>query len=183
MASDRIVRDSDGASVYIKEQEAEQADLAARARRVILVDSSGNEWTTDNPLPVDTELTVNAENIILEKLMIEDISAGTQTNDVKITLDGEPVTIAPLGTSVLSSSVSIGTSATLIPTSALSNRKSITIKNNGSNTIFIGGSGVTTGNGYPLNVNESLDIDLDDNANIYGIVASGTEDLRILEFS
>jgi len=154
-----VITRSDGETVDLVKEEADQADLDASARRVILVDSSGNSVSTSNPLPVDTEISLNGDLIV------------------------ENVTVASLRGSLRSSSVTIGTTPTEIPASPLSNRKSITLKNNGSNTIFLGHSGVTTTNGYPLKINESLDIDLDDATTLYGIVATGSEDLRILEFS
>ena len=42
MAGTYIKRDSDGKTIYLEYQEAEQADTTARAKRVTLVDSSGN---------------------------------------------------------------------------------------------------------------------------------------------
>ena len=37
-----ITRDSDGKTIFLDKQQAEQADITARAKRVIHVDSSGN---------------------------------------------------------------------------------------------------------------------------------------------
>jgi len=159
MTREAVTRDSDGATVDVVKEEAEQADLVANAKRVILTDANGNVIGSSNPLPVDTEISVSGDLIV------------------------ENVTIASLRGTVLSSSINIGTSPTKIPSSNLTERKTLTIRNNGSNTIFIGGSGVTTTDGYPLKPNESMDIDLDAGATLYGIVASGTEDLRVLEVS
>ena len=159
MPREKVLRDSDGSTIDLSKEEAEHADTTANAKRVILTDSDGTAFSSSNPLNVDTEISVNGDLIV------------------------ENVIVASLRGTILSSSVTIGDSATIIPASDLSNRKSMTIRNNGSNTIFIGGSGVTTGNGFPIKVNESFDIDLDDSSAIYGIVATGTEDLRILEVS
>jgi len=41
MASNVIKRDSDGSTIDIFEQEAEQADVTARAKRVLIVNSAG----------------------------------------------------------------------------------------------------------------------------------------------
>jgi len=84
MPREKVLRDSDEKTIDVVKEEAEQADITAKAKKVRLVDESGNAINSDNPLPVDTEITVNAEDIIVEKVKIEDISAGTQTNDVKV---------------------------------------------------------------------------------------------------
>ena len=41
MVNERLVRTSDGSTIDLNLQEAEQANITARAKRVILVDSSG----------------------------------------------------------------------------------------------------------------------------------------------
>lgn len=79
------------------------------------------------------------------------------------------------------SAVSVATSATKIPTTALTGRTSIAVKNNGSNTIYLGDSTVTTTNGYPLAAGAEISLDLSADVDLYGRVASGTENARILE--
>lgn len=76
--------------------------------------------------------------------------------------------------------VSIATSATQILALNTSQKKRL-ITNVGSATIFIGSNNsVTTSNGFPLLVGENLNIG-DFNGTVYGIVASGSEDLDFLE--
>jgi hypothetical protein len=76
--------------------------------------------------------------------------------------------------------VSCGATATLMPTAVLTNRTSLCAYNNGSNTVFIGGSGVTTSNGLPLPTGAYW---CDDTQTVvyYCIVAAGTESVRVLE--
>ena len=68
---------SDGTTVDKDLQEAEQADITAKARRVILTDSDGTSFSTANPLPVDTELAFNG-NLIIDNINVfaTDISDG-----------------------------------------------------------------------------------------------------------
>ncbi len=66
-------------------------DATAIAKKVVLTDESGNPINDSNPLKVDTELTL--DGITIDNINIQDISSGTQTNDVKITLDGESVLV------------------------------------------------------------------------------------------
>jgi len=79
------------------------------------------------------------------------------------------------------SAVTVSNTATLIPATALAKRNSILITNNGGNAIYIGASDVTTANGFPLHPRAVVQIDIQDNVDIYGITASGTVDIRIVE--
>jgi hypothetical protein len=75
--------------------------------------------------------------------------------------------------------ISVTTAATLIKATNAS-RKSILVRNYGSASLFIGGNNsVTTGNGFEVQANQSIYIK--DTDEIYGIVASGTLDVRYLE--
>lgn len=96
----------------------------------------------------------------------------------------ETVKIAPLALSIKSSTITVTTSATALPTTALKGRESISIRNKDSatTTIFIGGSDVTAANGYPLDsTTPAISIDINDSVVIYGITSSGTADARIIE--
>ena len=58
------------------------------------------------------------------------------------------------------------------------------VYNNGSATVYLGGSGVTTSNGYPLAAGEHMGADLDFREEaIYAVCASGTVEVRVLEVS
>lgn len=84
-------------------------------------------------------------------------------------------------TSVVGTSVTCATSATAAPASPLANRFSICIYNNGANTVFIGPTGVTTANGFPVPPGGSF-CDNVNTTQVYScIVASGTENVRVLE--
>lgn len=68
-------------------------------------------------------------------------------------------------------------------------RIALTIKNNGSNTVYIEKTNaVTTSNGLPLAPGEELKFSMDGENfqffprnSFWGVVASGTEDVRVLE--
>lgn len=76
--------------------------------------------------------------------------------------------------------VSVGSTATLI-LAANADRERALIVNNGSQTIYLGKDNtVTTANGLPLAAGASLEDDRTSDA-WYGIVASGTADVRVLE--
>lgn len=83
--------------------------------------------------------------------------------------------------SVRSQSVTIGTTATAIPTSALTQRKILTLKNMGTEQIYIGASDVTTSNGYALDPRDVFEMAIEEEITLYGVSTSGGQDLRILE--
>lgn len=84
---------------------------------------------------------------------------------------------------VKSQSVTISSTATSIPSSALSKRKILTLKNFGTQIVYIGASDVTTSSGFPLDPRDGFEMAIEEDVTLYGIVASGTADLRILERS
>lgn len=63
-----------------------------------------------------------------------------------------------VGTTITGSQVAIGTSAVMIQ-SALSTRQRFTLRNRGSATVYLGGPGVTTANGFALDPGETITID------------------------
>lgn len=88
--------------------------------------------------------------------------------------------VLKFATSPATSAVSCAVTATAIAASPLANRTSQCFINNGTNTIFIGSASVTTTNGFPLASGASFCDDSGSQA-YFCIVASGTENLRVLE--
>mgnify|MGYP000939420008 CR=1 FL=1 len=111
----------------------------------------------------------------------EDIGGGVQASE-HVPVDAAGVELFYKGTTVLSSAVSVGTSATALPASALSGRRALLISNFGSATIYLGAAGVTTAAGFPLLAGQSLALEVGTLA-IYGIVASGTVAARVMEIA
>lgn len=85
-----------------------------------------------------------------------------------------------LTNTVTSTAVTCATTATAAPTTPSTDRTTLTLYNNSSVTIYIGGSGVTTSNGIPLLPGASFTDDTQRGA-YYCRVASGTADLRVME--
>lgn len=82
---------------------------------------------------------------------------------------------------LVSQNVSIGITATPIPTTPQTRRLTILIINIGTVEVYLGGFDVSTANGFPLYPRAVMRIDIEDDAIIYGIVANGTQNLRIIE--
>lgn len=80
----------------------------------------------------------------------------------------------------VTTAVTCATTATAAPASALAGRISLCLTNNSSVTIYIGGSAVTTSNGFALLPGAAF-CDNVLNSTYFCIVASGTADLRALE--
>jgi hypothetical protein len=84
---------------------------------------------------------------------------------------------------ITGSSTWVGVTPTVIPSSNLSNRKSMSLRHNGGSIVYLGASSVTSGAGYPFYNGETMDIDISDAGTIYGIVATGSVNVRTLEFN
>jgi hypothetical protein len=81
------------------------------------------------------------------------------------------------------SQITVTDVATLIPSANLSNRKAVSILNYSNvNWIYIGGSDVTVGTGYPIQPYQGIPFDLGSGSQLYAICETGkTADVRILE--
>lgn len=86
----------------------------------------------------------------------------------------------PVTTSV-SISNSGGTGAAAIPGTALTRRVNIIMRNTGSKTVYLGGTGVTSSTGLPLKVDEALPFVVGDDVGIYGICA-GSDTSTVIVF-
>lgn len=78
--------------------------------------------------------------------------------------------------------VAVGTTATELttaPTDTVAGQ-SLAIRNKGTASVYLGGAGVTTGNGFELAAGESLSVDLAEGERLYAIAASGTVPVHVL---
>lgn len=83
------------------------------------------------------------------------------------------------GSQIATANVATSTAAG-VAAAARAGRRSVTVKNTDTSiTVYLGGSGVTTGTGLPLLAGES--ITLETAAAVYAIAASGTPALRVVE--
>ena len=93
------------------------------------------------------------------------------------------VSLNPLQGIIKTTDNTIGTTLTKLPSyGQLFNRRSIQLYNNSGNTVYIGGSDVTIGNGIPVPASSfSTILDIGYNMILYGIAASNGNDVRVLE--
>ena len=94
------------------------------------------------------------------------------------------VRIAPLTIQVKSTTTTVTGTAGKVPATALAGRESIAIYNidNSSETIWCGGSDVTSVNGFPLTSSApAISLDLDSSVDVYCISDGASVDARSLE--
>jgi hypothetical protein len=78
-----------------------------------------------------------------------------------------------------SAQVTITTTAGII--ASANSYKTIYLHNLGSGSIYLGGSNVTTSNGYKMDNGDKLSIVIGDLEALYGVAASGTHTLAVLK--
>lgn len=98
----------------------------------------------------------------------------------------QSVDVESLKISHITTVVSVGTSATALPTTALKGRKSVMIQNISTSVVYIGNVNVTadttsTGGWQLINKGDSVTLDFTDNIAVYAIVASGTANVCVWE--
>ena|SRR3990167_6821814 len=83
---------------------------------------------------------------------------------------------------IRASTVTVATSGTLLPDAPLDNRKMIRIYHDANETLYVGGSGVATSDGFPVPPGEEMEI-LVGRADIYGVFAVESHEIRVLELA
>jgi hypothetical protein len=77
-----------------------------------------------------------------------------------------------------SAQVTITTAASII--ASANSYKTIYLHNLGGGAIYLGGSNVTTSNGYKLDNGDKLTLIIGDTEALYGVAASGTHTVAVL---
>jgi hypothetical protein len=78
----------------------------------------------------------------------------------------------------ISTQVTITTTASIIVSA--NSYKNIYLHNLGGGAIYLGGSNVTTSNGYKLDNGDKLTLIIGDTEALYGVAASGTHTVAVL---
>ena len=82
---------------------------------------------------------------------------------------------------IKSQAVSVTDTATKLPSVPLSKRMSVIVFNNGSVPVYIGLSDVSVSTGFPIYPRSSIHLSMEEELDIYGIVSTGSADVRVLE--
>lgn len=111
-------------------------------------------------------------------------SSGAETNYVNASNNNELQTSDISNNGGTNGAITVSTSSieAKVGVSALSNRKNLTVHNNGSGIIYWGySSGVTTSNGTPIFKDQFVSWDIGPNTSVYLIASSGGHNVRITE--
>lgn len=131
-------------------------------------------------------ITVTATDLDIRDLSAttDSVSIGDGTDTLAINTDGSINTVTAGCSTGASSAVSVTNTATQLVGSALTDRKTMTIQNRGSQGIYIGpNSGVTTTTGLYIPKGASAEYCFGPGLDVHAITSSGTADVRIMELA
>lgn len=112
------------------------------------------------------------------------ISSTSQALDVNIKSSTNSVSVNESYSSWKAAAGTVTTTAAALPTSALANRRLVSVYNNGSKPIFVGELvGVTSSSGFPIYPGIEQDFKLEAGAVLYAVAQSGSQDVRVAEFA
>lgn len=125
---------------------------------------------------------------IMSKVKVTVITTGAATFELYARgVSGAEASVRVLGaTSARATQVTIGPGPTLLVPAALTDRSGMVVKNNnglGGVEFYLGFTAAESavGNGYPINAQESLGMDIASGVEVWANPASGTADTRLLE--
>ncbi len=162
----------------------------------LAIAADGSIAVTDN----GSSLTVDAVNLDIRDLVAATDSVSSWTKDgsgTSITstlVSGKQaldVNIANsidvdddlANTALSQSSETVTTTSGALFTSPLANRKHVYIYNHGNQRVYIGASGVSTANGFPIFAGSLLQARIGDAVAIHAVAQAGSQDVRTLQLS
>lgn len=154
----------------------------------------------NNRIRVDSALTLStvSQEVIISHTD-DSISLGDGTNLITATVVGPDVgldvnvvggvvsgtfSFSGLSTDLRTQAITVTDSPTKIPTTALANRNSISVRVWGSSTVYFGDTSVDVSNGYPKLYSEEIILDIKDNASVelWAVCDTGQScEVRIME--
>lgn len=144
------------------------------------------------PLPVKLTSTSGDINITAGDLNVQldhtganydSTRIGDGTTLVGVSANTDMKVVDRADTAFVTSAVSVANTATQLVSSALTERKEIIVQNLESRAIFLGNNLVTTSTGIRVPARGSITLKVGPGIDFYGITASGTADVRILELA
>jgi len=168
----------------------------------LAIAADGSIAVTDNgtTLSIDDgagSLTVDASQLDIDDLNATDDAVqawcfdgsgnaiGSTAGALDINIASGDVDDSLANTAIENTSTAVSTSAVAVVSSALANRKWLYLANEGNVKLYVGKSGVTTSNGYPMYKNEKLELRIGATPVVQAIGDTGasSEDLRVMELS
>lgn len=122
-------------------------------------------------------------NVEVDLSHVDDsVRLGDGTTLTNVTTDNRLEVFSSPNSSAQNSAATVGTSASELAASPLTNRKRIIIQNLGNKAIYVGGSAaVTTANGVCIPRRSSLELPWGQDVDVFAISGSAGQDVRILE--
>jgi len=188
-ATDLDVRDlafaTDKVDVSGSEVSLDSATLAALENITVSatdLDIRDLAFATDSVDVSGSSVTVSATDLDIRDLDFATDSVDVSGSSVSITGTITTSDAALANTAVLASAVtSTTTSATL--GLALASRKYLTVYNNGNKVVYVGQSGVTTSNGFPVFPGSLVEMRLGAAVALHSVAEAGSQNVRALELS
>lgn len=154
------------------------------------VDATGQLYVKDADVlaKLNASIAVTATDLDIRDLdaASDSIAISDGTDTLAVNADGSINVVA--ADSALANTAVLASAATSTTTSAslalaLANRKYLSLYNNGNKTVFIGQSGVSTTNGFPLPPGALLDLRIGAAVALHSVAQNGSQNLRALELS
>lgn len=121
-------------------------------------------------------------NYLTSSTVSSDIGLDVYLINSSIAVTGS-VSVSVPNTALACVAVSVASTETALPSSALAARKLLQIQNNGDKPVFIGPTGLSVSNGLEIAKGATETLEVGPSVVVYGICASGTVDCRVLELS
>ena len=132
---------------------------------------------------VDTEDPLKAGSHAYDQASVwSSVDAGDKANQASDLYRRILVNDAP-NIGIAANAVSVDNIGVNLSATPQAGRTRMMIQNNGDKSIFVGPSGVTTSSGLEIGKGSTMSIEIGEAIDLYAIVASGTEDVRVLEFA
>lgn len=154
--------------------------VAAGARRYVAPHSAQNTQGTI-VCPGLGVIPATSANVVIYLTAASAPGSGSVTVDVTWYPVPIPSTDMLAQTSIFAQNVTVGVTATAVPTTILTGRRSLMIYNNGTVPIYIGSSTVTTTSGLPVVVGQALSMDAGPGLLVYAISGTAGQNVRVLE--
>lgn len=134
-------------------------------------------------------VTVTATDLDIRDLSAaqDNVAISDGVDTLAINADGSINVVAPdsslANTAILASAASVTTTSAAVLGSALASRKALTVYNNGNKMVFVGQSGVSVSNGFPLPPGSLLEMKIGAAVALHAVAENGTQNVRALELA
>lgn len=146
--------------------------------------STGGAASSDNVVAANVfGLDVNSFGMLYDGATWDRWLGTAGAGHVHIASQAAKLSVKASYATALFDNVAVTTTEVAIPTTALSGRSLIQIYNNGSKVIYLGQTGVTTADGWPISPGSAYEVAAEAGIALFAVAASGSQDIRYAEFA